>query len=265
MSDGGLRAALLSVFTLWERELLRFVRQRSRLVGAGLQPLLFWALMGSGFQASFRAAGAPGAIGYAEYAYPGILAMVLLFTAIFATISVVEDRQAGFLQGVLVAPLSRGTIVLGQALGCTTLALLQGGLLLLLAPLAGIRLTLSAAVATLLVMAVVAFGLAALGLCLAWRLDSPQGFHAVMNLVLLPMWALSGAFFPSQGAPIWLAAVMQANPLTYGLGAIRRALYLGNPAGAGAVPALGPALGVAALFAAVSFAGAVWVATRKGR
>lgn len=263
MSEGGLRAMLLPVFTLWQRELLRFVRQRSRLIGAGLQPLIFWVLMGSGFRASFRASGVPEGIGYAEYAYPGILAMVLLFTAIFATISVVEDRQAGFLQGVLVAPISRGAIVLGQALGCTTLAVLQGGLLLLLAPLAGIPLTLPAAAATLLVMVMVAFGLAALGLCLAWRLDSTQGFHAIMNLVLLPMWALSGAFFPSQGAPAWLAVAMQVNPLTYGLGAIRRALYLANPSAVGAVPAFGPAMGVTVIFAVLTFASAVWVATRK--
>jgi ABC-2 type transport system permease protein len=140
---------------------------------------------------------------------------------------------------------------------------LQGGLLLALAPVAGIRLTAPAVVATLLVMVVVAFGLAALGLCLAWRLDSPQGFHAVMNLVLLPMWALSGAFFPGQGAPGWLAVLMRGNPLTYGLAAIRRTLYLEDPAAAGAVPALAPALGVAVVFALAAFACAVWVATRK--
>jgi ABC-2 type transport system permease protein len=131
------------------------------------------------------------------------------------------------------------------------------------APLAGVRLTFSAVVATLLVLTLVAFGLAALGLCLAWQLDSTQGFHAIMNLVLLPMWVLSGALFPSQGASAWLAMAMQANPLTYGLGAIRHALYLADPAAVGAVPAFVPAIGVTVIFSAVMFAGAVWVAKRK--
>ena len=178
------------------------------MIGAVVQPLVFWLLVGSGFRASFRPPGVPQGTTYAEYAYPGILAMVLLFTAIFATISVVEDRRAGFLQGVLVAPVSRGTIVLGQALGCTALALLQGVCFLLLAPVAGVPLSFLAAFATTAVMALLGFGLSSLGLAIAWRLDSTQGFHAIMNLVLLPMWVLSGAFFPSAGVPGWMRWAM---------------------------------------------------------
>ena len=113
----------LPVMTLWWREVIRFVRQRSRLVGAFAQPLVFWLLLGGGFSASFRPPGAPQGTGYLEYLYPGTIILVLLFTAIFATIAVIEDRKAGFLQGVLVAPVPRMSIVLGQALGGTTLAM----------------------------------------------------------------------------------------------------------------------------------------------
>ncbi len=254
---------LLPVATLWLREMVRFFRQRSRVVGAFVQPLVFWVLLGGGLQGSFRPPGAPAGLGYGEYAYPGILAMVLLFTAIFATISVVEDRQRGFLQGVLVAPVPRPSIVLGQALGCTTLGVVQGMILLPLAPLVGIPLTPAAALQVIGVMVLVAFGLTSLSLVIAWRLDSTQGFHAIMNLLLLPMWLLSGAFFPTTGAPLWLLWAMQINPLTYGLAAIRRCLYLGNPAGAGAVPTLGLSLIVVLVFGGLAFAAAVHAATRK--
>src|SRR4030042_2612034 len=173
--------------------------------------------------------------------------MVLLFTAIFSSISVVEDRRAGFLQGVLVAPVGRASIVLGQALGCTALAVLQGVLFLVLAPVVGVSLSISATLGVTAVMVVAAFGLASLALAIAWRLDSTQGFHAIMNLVLLPMWVLSGAFFPAAGVPGWLGWAMRLNPMTYSLAAIRRCLYLGTPAAAGPIPRLaffvaGPAL-----------------------
>ena len=133
--------AQLQVATLWWREITRFRRQRSRVIGAFLQPLVFWLLLGAGLSASFRPSGMPAGINYVEYFYPGVIVLVLLFTAIFATISTVEDRKQGFLQGVLVAPISRVTVVMGQALGGTTLALVQGIIFLVLAPLAGIHLS----------------------------------------------------------------------------------------------------------------------------
>jgi ABC-2 type transport system permease protein len=254
---------LLPVYSLWWREMVRFVRQRSRVVGALVQPLVFWLLLGGGLQASFRPPGAPEGTGYVEYSYPGIIAMVLLFTAIFATISVVEDRRAGFLQGVLVAPIPRASIVLGQALGCTTLAVLQGVLFLALAPVAGISLGFRSVLAVTAVMVLVAFGLTSLSLIIAWRIDSTQGFHAIMNLVLLPMWVLSGAFFPAAGLPGWIVWIMHLNPLTYGLAAIRRCLYLASPAAGGAVPGLTPSLAVTVLFAALAFVVAALAAERK--
>lgn len=258
-----MRRLALPVLTLCWREVVRFCRQRSRLTGAFVQPLVFWLLLGGGLRASFRPPGTPAGTSYVEYVYPGIIAMVLLFTAIFSTISVIEDRHAGFLQGVLVSPIPRPGIVLGQALGGTTLALVQGVLFLVLAPAAGLSLSLASVVATVLAMILIAFGLTSLGLVIAWRLESTQGFHAIMNLILLPMWVLSGAFFPMTGVPGWLGWTMRLNPLTYGMAALRRSLYLGSPAAAGPVPHLIPALGITVVFGVLAFIAAADAARRS--
>jgi ABC-2 type transport system permease protein len=253
---------VLPVLTLWGREVVRFRRQRSRVMGALAQPVLLWVLLGAGFRGSFRLPGTPAGPDALQYFYPGILALTLLFTAIFATISTVEDRREGFLQGVLVAPIPRASIVLGQALGGTTLAVLQAGLALVLAPLAGIALTFAAVLAALGSMALIAFGLTSLGLVMAWRLESTQGFHALMNLILIPIWLLSGAFFPAAGAAPWLGWAMRLDPLTYGMAALRRCLFLGDPAAAADLPALGPSLLVTALFGAAAFLAATAAARR---
>lgn len=250
------------VATLWWREVIRFVRQKSRLFGAFAQPLVFWLLLGGGMNASFRPGAGAGGTSYVEYFYPGVMVMVLLFTAIFATISIVEDRREGFLQGVLVAPVSRVQIVLGQALGGTTLAVVQGTLFLVLAPLAGIHLGIAAAVGAVVVMFLVSFALTSLGLIIAWKMESTQGFHAIMNLILIPIWFLSGAVFPISGVPRMLGWVMRANPLTYGMAALRRSLYAGDAAAVSALPGLAPALAVTVAFAAVSFLVATAVARR---
>lgn len=251
------------VGALWWREVIRFLRQRSRLIGAFAQPLLFWVLLGGGFSASLRPPGAPDDLGTMAYFYPGIIGLVLLFTAIFSTIAVVEDRKSGFLQGVLVAPISRGRIVLGQALGGTTLAVLQGVLFLALAPLVGIHLSVLAIAAVVVVIAAIAFALTSLGLVIAWRMESTQGFHAIMNLILMPIWILSGAFFPASGAAGWLGWLMQLNPLTYGMAALRRCLYLGAPAAVGRIPPLGPSLAITAAFCVITFLAATAVARRS--
>jgi len=253
---------MLAVATLWQREVIRFVRQRSRLVGALAQPVVFWLLLGGGLSASFQPAGAAAGMGYLEYFYPGVLALVLLFTAIFATISTVEDRRAGFLQGVLAAPVARTAIVLGQALGGATLAVVQGLLFLALAPLAGVPLDAARVVAVSGVMALLALALVNLGLFIAWRMESTQGFHAIMNLILMPIWFLSGAVFPLSGVPWALGWVMRINPLTYGMAALRRSLYAGNGAAVSALPGLGAALAVTAGFALIAFFAATAVARR---
>lgn len=254
---------LLPVLTLWQREVTRFVRQRSRLGSALSTPLVFWLLLGGGFSASFRPPGTPPGTGYLEYLYPGMIILVILFTAIFATISVIEDRKVGFLQGVLVAPVSRISIVLGQALGGATLALFQGVLFLALAPLAGVSLTVLSILAGTISMALISFALTSVGLIIAWRMESIQGFHAVMNLILMPLWFLSGAFFPAIGLPSWLLWLMRLNPLTYGMAALRNCLYLNNPAMTGSLPHLLSSLAVTTAFAAGSFLIATSMARRK--
>ena len=265
----------LAVFTLWRRELRRFFRQLSRIAGAAGSPLLFWIRIGSGFSGSFRLPGAlPGAlsgeaadVSYLRYFFPGVIVLVVLFAAIFSTISVIEDRREGFLQGVLVAPVGRGAIGAGKVLGGATLAWLQALPFLALAPLSGLAFTWGGALAAAGVLALLAVALTAVGFGFAWRVDSVQGFHAVMNLVLVPMWLLSGAFFPLAGAPGWMSVLMHANPLTYGVAALRGVLDVG--ARAAGMPG-GPLFGTAgatvatALLAVLAF-GAALLATRGGR
>ena len=256
-------SVLLPVATIWWREIIRFFRQKSRLFSAIAQPLVFWILIGSGLSASFRPSGVSEESDYIAYFYPGIVVLVLLFTAIFATISVVNERREGFLQGVLVAPIPRWGLVLGQALGGTTLALLQGVLLLFLAPFIGIRFGIISLVLTLGVMTLLAFGLTNLGLFIAWRMDSTQGFHAIMNLILIPIWLLSGAFFPSAGAPDWLAWVMKLNPLTYGLAAFRRSLYFDNATITDNLPTWELSLLIIFLFCLFAYLGATFTANAE--
>lgn len=242
------------VISLLEREILRFVRQRSRLISSALQPLLFWILLGTGFRASFQVPGAAAGSDYLTWSFPGILVLVILFTAVFSTISIIEDRQAGFLQAVLASPVPRLAIVLGKVFGATALALGEAGLVLLAAPLAGLPLTVSSILLTLLALAGIGLALTGIGFCMAWRMDSTQGFHMVMNLFLLPMWLLSGAFFPLAGTAPWLRLIMEINPLTYGVRAVR--LALGAPAAPGD-PSLTLSLGITAFFAAATLATAV--------
>jgi ABC-2 type transport system permease protein len=240
---------MLAVWTLWLRELVRFYRDRHRMIGAFGQPLLFWLLVGSGVGRSFRAGGGT----YLEYLYPGTLMLVLLFTAIFSTISIVEDRREGFLQSVLVSPISRSSLVLGKILGGTMMALFQGIIFLLLAAVVGMSFRPAGVVYALGPIFLVAFGMTGLGFCIAWRMTSTAGFHAVMSVFLMPLWLLSGAFFPRSGASAWLGLVMDVNPLTYGMSALRQTLYPGGSPQAEGLPSLPLSLAVTTLFAAVTF------------
>ncbi len=254
----------LAAFTLWRRELTRFLRQPSRIAGAVGTPLIVWLLVGSGLSGSFRLPGGPAGLNYFEYFFPGTVVLVLLFAAIFSNISVIEDRHEGFLQGVLVAPVSRSAIVAGKVLGGATLAWLQGVVFLPLAPLSGIALTPRSALAAAGVLAVLALSLTALGFAFAWKVDSVQGFHAIMNVVLMPMWLLSGSFFPVSGAPAWLGALMRLNPLTYGVAALRWALYGQGAALGSGLPGPALSLAVTLVLGAAAFAAGL-LATRGGR
>jgi ABC-2 type transport system permease protein len=218
----------LASFTLWKREMVRFFRQRSRVIGALGPPALFWLLIGSGLGNSFHMASSVPTAGanYLQYFFPGTVLLIVLFTSIFSTISLIEDRHQGFLQSVLVAPLARESLVLGKICGGATLAVVQALAFLLFAPLVGFSISLGGAFYLLLMLTLCAIGLTGMGFVMAWRLDSVQGFHAVMNLFLMPMWLLSGALFPSAGAPLWLRVLMHLNPLTYGLIAFQQTLRI---------------------------------------
>jgi ABC-2 type transport system permease protein len=219
---------LLPAFTLWWRELVRFYRQRARVVGVIASPLLFWVVIGSGFGSSFRSGDAAGQQHYLDYFYPGALIMIVLFTSIFTMMSVIEDRKEGFLLSVLVAPVPRAAIVLGKVLGGTTLSAIQGLIFLAFAPLVGVHLTLTSFLLVVLTVFLVSFALTALGFTIAWSMDSNQAFHAIINLFLIPLWLLSGALFPLAGASGWIRFLIRINPLTYGVEALRDALYPGN-------------------------------------
>jgi len=218
---------LLPAFTLWLREVVRFYRQRSRVVGVIASPILFWVAIGSGFGTSFRS-GANGNQNYLEYFYPGALIMIVLFTSIFTMMSVIEDRKEGFLLSVLVAPVSRSAIVLGKVLGGTTLSTIQGLIFLVFAPLVGAHIGLVDFALIVVTIFLVSFALTALGFAIAWPMDSTQAFHAIINLFLIPLWLLSGALFPISGASTWLRVLMRINPLTYGVEALRQLLYPSN-------------------------------------
>jgi len=254
----------LPAFSLCQRELVRFLRQRNRIIGALATPIVFWLLIGAGMGHSFQATPGSnsGGRGYMEYFFPGTVVMILLFTAIFSTISIIEDRHEGFLQSVLVAPISPMVIVLGKVLGGTVLAFGQGLIFLALAPLVGYRFTPQGLALALLMMFLMSFSLTALGFCIAWRMSSTQGFHAIMNLFLMPMWFLSGALFPASGvafAPLKWA--IRLNPLSYGLTGLRYGMQW-TSAGATA-GGIGLCLLVSTAFAAVMFLLASRLATSR--
>lgn len=257
-SPSALRWELGTIVALWRRDLLRLVRERSRWIGVVLQPLLFWIVIGSGMDGVFQLPGAEGT-SYRAWFFPGILVMIVLFTTIFATMSVIEDRQSGFLQQVLVAPGSRMALVLGKVAGVTTMALIQAALFLPVAPLAGFPLSGIAWAPLLAVVVLSCVGLTAINLSMAWVLGSAQGYHAIMSVVLIPLWILSGAMFPSDGS--WIGAVMAANPLAYAVDGVRASLTDGPvPGGMG----VGTDLLVLAGVAVAALALAARVCSRPG-
>jgi ABC-2 type transport system permease protein len=211
--------------SLWWREVVRFYRQKARVVGVIASPIVFWIVIGSGFGTSFRSANAAGGQHYLEFFFPGALTMIVLFTSIFTMMSVIEDRNEGFLLSVLVAPVHRSSIVLGKVLGGATLATLQGLIFLAFAPLLGVRFGVITFFLIVVTIFLISFALTALGFIVAWPMDSTAAFHGIINLFLIPLWLLSGSLFPIAGASAWIRALMHANPLTYGTEALRTLLF----------------------------------------
>lgn len=257
---------LLASTSLARRELVRFVRQPSRVASALGTPVLFWFLLGSGMGESFRAesgySGAEGA-SFLEFFFPGALILTIVFASVFSSISIIQDRQQGFLQAVLVAPVPRTSIVAGKVLGSAILAVFQAALFLALAPLAGIALTVPSFALALGWLALVSVALSGLGFAFAWRIDSVQGYHGIMNLLLMPMWLLSGALFPPAGVHGWLVPVVRANPLTYAVEGLRSSLYLPE-GGTGPFVSMPLSLLVTLAFGALTIGGATWAVGSRG-
>jgi ABC-2 type transport system permease protein len=206
---------ILPVATLWQRELVRFWRQKSRVLGVVASPLVFWLLMGYGSNDLGRF-------------YAGALVLTVMFSAIFSTISIIEDRREGFLLSMMVSPAPRTSMVLGKILGAATLAWLQGLIFLAFAPLAGVHFDLARVPLAAVAIFLVSFTLTGLGFVIAWKMDSTSGFHAIMNLLLVPMWMVSGSLFPMATAQGAIKAIMWANPMTYSVSLLNGLLDLPN-------------------------------------
>ncbi len=232
------------------RELILFVRQPARVAAAIGTPCLLWLFMGSGFAQSFRPPEQLGDASYASYLLPGMMTLVAVFAAIFSSISIIQDRRDGWLQSVLVSPAPRWSIALGKTLGGAIVAWAQAALLLAAAPLLDIHLTFWAAILALLGVAATSIAMTAVGVAFAWRTETTAAFHAVMNLVFMPAWLLSGALFPPQGASAWLGLVVRLNPLSWCTQAIRGPL-LGEPSFT--------ALAGSFIFAGAALACATWI------
>lgn len=223
-SGGGLAGFFLPAATLWQRELVRFWRQKSRVLGVVASPLVFWLLMGYGSN------------DLARY-YAGALVLTVMFSAIFSTISIIEDRREGFLLSMLVSPAPRTSMVLGKILGAATLAWIQGLIFLAFAPLAGVRIGVLELLPVAGAIFLVSFTLTGLGFVIAWKMDSTAAFHGIMNLLLVPMWMVSGALFPMATAHGVIRAIMWANPLTYSISLLNALLGLPNSSPGAAVSA----------------------------
>lgn len=212
-------AELEGIYTIWLRETKRFFRYKSRIVTSVVTPLLWLIIFGTGLGAAVRFGATAG--GYKAFIYPGIVGQTILFTSIFSGLSVIMDRQYGFLKEILVAPISRPAIVMGKALGISTAAVIQAAILLLLSFIVGVSMSPVVFASAMIISLIMSVGLGGLGLVIAAFTDSMEGFNLIMSFIVLPMFLLSGALFPITGLPSWLQVAVYVNPLTYGVDALR--------------------------------------------
>ena len=226
------RASLRAVYIIWYRDVVRYSRDRFRLVASLAQPLLYLVIFGTGLSSSLGSAGGGGFGGglldYKQFLYGGIIGMSILFIAIFSGMSIVWDREFGFLKEILVAPINRSAVAIGKTLGGATQAMVQGLILLLMAPVAGVKLTAVSVIELLPLMFLLCFSLTAMGVALAARMRSMQGFQGVMNFLMMPIFFLSGALFPLRGLPAWMDALTHLDPLAYGVDPIRKVILRGS-------------------------------------
>ena len=233
--DSGAAARYLrGVYIIWLRDLIRFWRDRSRLVGSFAQPLLFLFVFGVGLRTAIGG-GSFNGVDYITFIYPGVVGMTILFSSIFSGMSVVWDREFGFLKEILVAPVPRSAVALGKTLGGATQAMIQAALMLVLAPIVGVRLSVLLVLELLVLYFFLATALTAMGVAIGARMRSMQGFQVVMNFLVTPMYFLSGAFFALKGLPAWLNALTAIDPVAYGVAPIRHAVLASTSLPAGAV------------------------------
>jgi ABC-2 type transport system permease protein len=218
------------IYILWFRQVKRYIRSKSRIVGSLGQPILFLVALGYGFSAIYAKAGEGN---YMEFLAPGVICMGILFTAIFAGIEVIWDKQFGFLKETLVAPVSRFQIMLGRTLGGATVAMIQGVFVFILTLFVGFRPALSGIIPALVLMFMVALFYTALGTAIASKLEDMQGFQLIMNFLVMPTFFLSGALFPLTGLPSVISWITRVNPLSYGVDGIRGALTASSQFGVG--------------------------------
>ncbi len=262
----GLETHLRAAFTIWYRDVLRFLRNRPRILASLGQPLLFLFVFGGGLAPAMSDLG-QGSLDFRQFLFPGILAMAVLFTSIFSAVSIVWDREFGFLKEVLVAPVSRVAVALGKVAGGSTVALFQGALVLLFAPLLGVHLKAGQIVVLLGLMLLLAAVMTAFGVLVAARQRTMEGFQFIMQFLLMPMFFLSGAFFPLRGVPLWMEWLSRINPVSYGVDPLRQvALRSSVPAAVLEALSLHPILLDVAIMAAyglVFLIPAVWLFSRQ--
>jgi ABC-2 type transport system permease protein len=217
-------ATLRAIYVIWKRDVIRYWRDRARFATSFMQPLLFLVVFGTGLASALRGLGGSFGHGltYQQFIYPGIISMAVLFNSIFSAMSIVWDREFGFLREMLVAPIDRAAVAIGKTLGGATSAMFQGLLLLLLAPFLGVRLTPLSVLELVPLIFCLAFALSALGVVVASRMRSMQAFQFVINFLIQPAFFLSGALFPISGLPWWMTVATRLDPAAYGVDPLRR-------------------------------------------
>jgi daunorubicin resistance ABC transporter membrane protein len=239
--EHSLRTDLRAVSIVWRRELIRFQRDRLRVVTSLIQPLLFLLVLGTGLS-SLASHSLPAGVNFKTFIYPGVLAMSVLFTAIFSAASIVWDREFGFLREMLVAPVSRASIVVGKCLGGATIATLQGIIFLALAGLAGVPYNPMLMIILVGEMLLLAFTLTAFGVMMAARITQFQAFMALTQMLVMPLFFLSGALYPLRGLPGWLSVLTRIDPLTYVVSPMRDAVFHHLSLSPVAIRALSPSI-----------------------
>lgn len=212
----------MAIYVLWLRQIKKYLRSKSRIIGSLGQPVLFLLAFGFGFGGMFSAAGGGN---YIDFLAPGIIGMAIIFSAMFAGIEVIWDRQFGFLKETLVAPVSRSSIVLGRTLGGATIALFQGVLVFIISIIIGFRpVSFAHLPIALLVMILMSILFTSLGTAIATRMRDMQAFPIIMNFIMMPLFFLSGSLFPLEGLPKGLAFFVRLNPVSYAMDGLRGAL-----------------------------------------